>query len=219
MNKGVPQAASIALACAVALVATDSLTRSRIEQNVAQREHEQLAAIAGGKLPSTLPSTTPMWRRGIWELGDGRLILRRSIEGYGGPIELFIAVEQTSVRILGLRVIAHQETPGIADFLSRPDQGWLAGRHGLGVMELETTDGVSGATITSRAVTRALTAALCAAATTLLASVPTLSPATDPPTSLATDPATSLATDPAASLATEPAAAPCATATSRDVRR
>jgi Na+-translocating ferredoxin:NAD+ oxidoreductase RnfG subunit len=61
-----------------------------------------------------------------------------------------------SGRILGIRVTAHQETPGLADFLREPKRGWLAALNGRTGPETAAVDAVAGATITSEAVVRAV---------------------------------------------------------------
>ena len=59
-----------------------------------------------------------------------------------------------------VRITGHQETPGIADFLDRPDAGWLNRLPGRDAAGLRALDTVSGATITSRALKRDLARAL-----------------------------------------------------------
>ena len=69
--------------------------------------------------------------------------VRARAPGYGGAIE-FIAVFRPGESVpLNLIVFRHRETPGIADFLDSPSGGNRA------------LDGVSGATVTSRAVQKA----------------------------------------------------------------
>jgi len=67
-----------------------------------------------------------------------------------------------ALRIRGVRITAHRETPGIADFLDAPEQGWLAtfrGRDANGPMP----DGLTGATVTTRALTLSIAGALTGA--------------------------------------------------------
>lgn len=46
-------------------------------------------------------------------------------DGYGGPIELLVAVSYDG-KILSVRVIAHHETPGMGDAFAQPGSIWLA---------------------------------------------------------------------------------------------
>lgn len=46
-------------------------------------------------------------------------------DGYGGPIELLVAVSYDGT-ILGVRVVAHHETPGMGDAFAQPGSNWLA---------------------------------------------------------------------------------------------
>jgi electron transport complex protein RnfG len=46
-------------------------------------------------------------------------------DGYGGPIELLVAVSYDGT-VLGVRVVAHHETPGMGDAFAQPGSNWLA---------------------------------------------------------------------------------------------
>ena len=97
------------------------------------------------------------WIDGLWQRCDGSLIARARSPGYAGPIELLVALTgDPAQRLSGVRVTRHQETPGIADFLNQPDTGWLAALMDSDMSQLKTTDAVTGATITSKAVLAAL---------------------------------------------------------------
>lgn len=91
-------------------------------------------------------------------------------DGYGGPIRLLLAVDADGV-VLGVRVTAHRETPGLgddieagrSDWITRfrgralgdpPDAGWAVRRDG------GEFDQFAGATVTPRAVVRAVHRAL-----------------------------------------------------------
>lgn len=92
-------------------------------------------------------------------------------DGYGGRIRLLLAVGADD-RLLGVRVVGHKETPGLGDYIDpkkdrRKDQPWIAqfaDATWRGVNTAEWTvrkDGGSfdyraGATISARAVTRAV---------------------------------------------------------------
>ena len=54
-----------------------------------------------------------------------------------------------------MRIEAHQETPGITDFLRDPED-WLVAFEARSKLTVNEVDGMTGATITTRAVTNHL---------------------------------------------------------------
>ena len=58
--------------------------------------------------------------------------------------------------VQGLRVTRHQETPGIADFITQPQRPWLQHLVLLDADEIGRVQALTGATITSRAILRGL---------------------------------------------------------------
>lgn len=95
------------------------------------------------------------------------LVLQTSApDGYAGPIHLLVAVDHDG-RVLGVRVTAHQETPGLGDDIDAGRSDWItrfAGR-ALGAPPAEQWavrkdggrfDQFAGATVTPRAVVRAV---------------------------------------------------------------
>ncbi|HEY5681564.1 MAG TPA: FMN-binding protein [Pseudomonadales bacterium] len=139
----------IAAACAMLLALTDAWTADRIARNARSHELSQITDLAGAAPPA---DTT--WNEDVWDFCSGTKLARSSAAGYGGPIRLVVGVSQG--RILGIRVTAHQETPGLADFLREPKRGWLAALNGRTGPETAAVDAVAGATITSEAVVRAV---------------------------------------------------------------
>jgi electron transport complex protein RnfG len=103
-------------------------------------------------------------------------------DGYAGSIRLLVGIGADG-RLLGVRVLAHKETPGLADALDERKATWIDGFKGrsLGEPALERWrvrkdggdfDQFTGATVTPRAVVRAVLNALTyfdANRTTLLA--------------------------------------------------
>ncbi|MEN3202801.1 MAG: RnfABCDGE type electron transport complex subunit G [Atribacterota bacterium] len=85
------------------------------------------------------------------------IVVKVASTGYGGPIVLLIGVDTEKGTITGIRVLEHQETPGLgsnvaaepflSQFLGKP----LTSPFTIG----EDVQAVSGATISSRAVARA----------------------------------------------------------------
>ena len=91
-------------------------------------------------------------------------------EGYGGNIHLVIGID-TSGALTGVRVTAHRETPGLGDYIVRNKSAWIEQFVGKSLTAPEAKywkvakdggrfDARAGATITPRAVVRAVHGAL-----------------------------------------------------------
>jgi Na+-translocating ferredoxin:NAD+ oxidoreductase RnfG subunit len=147
----------LVIACAALLAATAAVTRDRIEHNRNRQFLDLVQTLLGDTPPEQLT-----WERDVARLCDGRALLRGRAPGYAGAIHWLAAADATgpAPRLSGLRITSHQETPGIADFLDRPERGWLAELQGRDADAIATVDTVTGATITSRALRSALAARL-----------------------------------------------------------
>jgi electron transport complex protein RnfG len=91
-------------------------------------------------------------------------------EGYGGDIHLVVGID-TSGALTGVRVTAHRETPGLGDYIVRNKSAWIEQFVGKSLTVPEAKhwkvakdggrfDARAGATITPRAVVRAVRGAL-----------------------------------------------------------
>ncbi|ROL72432.1 electron transporter RnfG [Pseudomonas chlororaphis] len=98
------------------------------------------------------------------------VLLLSRVTGYGGPIELLIAIDAQG-RLLGSKALKQSETPGLGGRLTEQPNPWLQGFIGRSRAEpgdngwaLKKDSGqfdqIAGATITSRAVINALHDAL-----------------------------------------------------------
>lgn len=94
------------------------------------------------------------------------LILATTPEGYSGNIRLLVALNPEG-QILAVRLIDHHETPGFGDRIAWPRSAWLDQFQGLHASALKERDWnfktlggqfdqVTGATLTPRAVLRAV---------------------------------------------------------------
>jgi electron transport complex protein RnfG len=94
------------------------------------------------------------------------LAYRMTGQGYGGSIILVMGVDTTG-KILGVRVVQHAETPGLGDKIEILKDKWITGFDGLSTDNTPNTnwavkkdggqfDQFSGATITPRAVVKAV---------------------------------------------------------------
>jgi len=162
----------IGLGCAALLAVTADLTADRIQHNRAAQQARAIAWLIG----RTDPPTDQRWDDNRWLLcagvnGDatgteapnpeGLTLVRGTAPGYGGAIHWMLAADTSEGRLLIRRLLitAHQETPGIADFLDDPRHHWLQRLAGRGA-DVATLEGISGATITTRALTRNIGEAL-----------------------------------------------------------
>lgn len=91
-------------------------------------------------------------------------------EGYSGPIRLIVGID-TSGAIKGVRVIKHKETPGLGDKIDLQKSDWILSFEGKSLLNTTTEqwqvqkdggkfDQLTGATITPRAIVRAVHKAL-----------------------------------------------------------
>lgn len=85
-------------------------------------------------------------------------------DGYNGSIKLLIAIRQNG-ELMGVRVVAHQETPGLGDAIDSNKSDWIHAFNGLSLRNPELNawkvkrdgghfDQFTGATITPRAVVK-----------------------------------------------------------------
>ena len=91
---------------------------------------------------------------------------RTVAQGYAGDIDLLLGVD-ASGRLLGVRVLAHAETPGLGDKIEAQKSDWILGFKGHSLTNTSEAewhvkkdggrfDQFSGATITPRGVVRAV---------------------------------------------------------------
>lgn len=87
-------------------------------------------------------------------------------DGYNGNIYLLIAIRYNG-RLAGVRVVSHNETPGLGDAIDLSHSDWILSFTGKSLQNLKTTDWAvkrdggsfdqfTGATITPRAVVKAV---------------------------------------------------------------
>lgn len=149
---------AMVLGCGTVIAFTAALTEARIEENRARRVLDTLTELTG----SPALATDVSWRDDVAFLCPDQALIRGAAPGYGGDIHWLGSADVSggTPRLKVIRITAHQETPGIADFLNRPRQGWLGSLAGRGAAGIAQVDAVSGATITSRSLRRSLTSAL-----------------------------------------------------------
>lgn len=88
-------------------------------------------------------------------------------DGYNAPIHLLVGISVTTGRVTGVRAIEHRETPGLGDQVDVAKSDWILQFAGRGLSDPEITgwavtvdegefDSITGATVTARAVVRAV---------------------------------------------------------------
>jgi len=151
----------VAAFCALVLSITHLTTAGQIADN--QRAHDQRALrdLLGGTLPdATLLAETWQDDQMIW-CSQRIVAARLKADGYAGPIELLLAWHSDRKEIIGVSVVRHLDTPGIADFLNNHQQGsWLDEFRTSTADTVGRIDAVTGATISSNAVRQAVAQAL-----------------------------------------------------------
>lgn len=119
-------------------------------------------------LLGTGPSTVYRARKGGHTVAAA--LTAAAADGYGGVIRLLVAVRSDG-RLAGVRVISHKETPGLGDPIDVEKSDWILGFTGRSLQnpvegrwavkkDGGDFDQFTGATITPRAVVRAVRAVL-----------------------------------------------------------
>lgn len=187
---GVARRAALGLAlCVIVSVlllgAVRALTAERVAAARAARLAERLAAVLPERPFDAPPGAAPLAIEAAALGGEGPRPLYRARrdgeviavafpvtapDGYVGPIELLVGVRADG-EIVAVRVIEHRETPGLGDRIERRRSDWIETFDGISFAATAAEDwylrraggrfdALSGATITSRAVARAVHRAL-----------------------------------------------------------
>jgi electron transport complex protein RnfG len=104
--------------------------------------------------------------------GEPSAVVLESVapDGYSGRIALILAVRANG-ELAGVRVVAHKETPGLGDYIELPKNPWIKGFDGKSRAVYKDADWkvkkdggqfdyMAGATITPRAIVKAVNKAL-----------------------------------------------------------
>jgi electron transport complex protein RnfG len=165
-----------AMVAAAMLVMGDIATRDAIQQ----RQAEDLLASLAQVIPRELHDNDLLADTLTLQTPDGEVIVYRALEGltvsgvafetvgqgYGGAIRVLLGVDKDG-RILGARVLAHTETPGLGDKIEVDRDDWILDFDGKSLGEPPPErwavkkdggdfDQFSGATITPRAVVKSV---------------------------------------------------------------
>ena len=180
-------ALAVAAVLAVGLVAlVHDRASPQIEASRRAAQLQRLTVILGDiaydndPLSDTLPvrdleflgTTEPLLAHRVRRNGEPVAVLLPAVapDGYNGALRLLVAIDAQG-RLIGVRVLEHRETPGLGDFVEERRSDWIRQFDGrsLGAPPASrwqvnkdggAFDQYTGATITSRAVTRAARNAL-----------------------------------------------------------
>jgi electron transport complex protein RnfG len=178
---------AVAAAVAVGLVAlVHDRARPQIEASQRAQRLEQLTAVLGSieydndplvdtllvRDPELLGTSEPLLAHRVRRGGQPVALLLNVVapDGYSGAIQLLVAIDAEG-RLLGVRVLQHRETPGLGDFIEARRSDWIHGFEGRSLGDPPAArwqvrkdggdfDQFTGATVTPRAVVRAVRNAL-----------------------------------------------------------
>lgn len=154
----------ICLAATLVLAATYQLTKPKIDQMLKREEDAALKVI--------MPDADSFAARSADDIEyfeatkDGAPVgycIRTTTNGYNGFIRIIVGIDPSGV-IKGVRILEHQETPGLGARINEVKPGekdpWFlrqfAGKHGRTVEVKKNVDAITGATVTSAAVADAI---------------------------------------------------------------
>ncbi|MBQ7321677.1 MAG: FMN-binding protein [Clostridia bacterium] len=153
---------SALIAGVVSLV--NQLTYEKIEENLEADRRASITAIFGSEQLSYEPmSELPEEVTGVYTVSEGDRALGYCVNlltgGFGGDIDLMVGVGEDG-RIIGVSIVSMSETPGLGTKVGAAS--YLAGYIGKsGELTLgREVDGVSGATVSSKAVLAGVNTAL-----------------------------------------------------------
>lgn len=176
----------VAIAAAIGLSLLDRITAARIERNaqewilerlnalVPQTMHDNdlLTDIVIARSPDLLGTARPItiYRARKEDRPTAAILHTIAPDGYRGPIEMLVAIAVDGT-LIGVQVVRHRETPGLGDAFENRNADWLPKFAGLSLADPPQQrwavrpdggefDAFTGATITPRAIVKAVRRAL-----------------------------------------------------------
>ena len=150
----------ISAVCAGVLAYIDSITREPIKATAAANEQKAIRAV----MPEGVDAIEPNGAAFVGKGADGKIVgyaaKGSDAGGYGGDIVLMVGFRADKKTVVCYKVLSATETPGLGMKLSTPEfAGQFRGKNGS--MLFVKKDGgdieaITSATITSRAVCRAI---------------------------------------------------------------
>ena len=168
--------------CAALVAATFRITEPRIAANEQAYLEERLRPVLEGldydgalsdstitiPAPHDLPGNEPATVYRIFEDGEplAALFVVSARDGYAGPIKLLIGIDRAGT-LTRVRALEHRETPGMGDAIEASKSDWIEQFSRRSLSDPETDlwlivpdggefDHITGASITSRSVVKAI---------------------------------------------------------------
>ncbi len=176
----------VAIAAAIGLSLLDRATEARIERNAQEwilerlnelvpttmRDNDPLTDVVFARSPDLLGVARPIPIYRMRKGGQPIAVVLHTIapDGYRGPIELLVAIDMQG-QLIGVQVVRHDETPGLGDAFENRNADWLPKFRGRSLLDPPQQrwavradggefDAFTGATITPRAIVKAVRRAL-----------------------------------------------------------
>jgi len=163
----------ITLVCALLLGLTNGVTADKIEQNNIDKRNAAMSEIMSGAEFEDLNTTVPAPDKDTPEItgvykatrdgADAGYCVEVKPKGFGGVLTLIVGINADGT-VAGAKVTSHAETPGLG--AKSQDAEWIAqygGQAANGSLAVTkdggTINAITGATITSRAVTKGVNTA------------------------------------------------------------
>lgn len=167
MKRMLPTLAKVLLICVVSaalVLAAHLLTKGRIAANAESATRDAIVSIFGSEsIEYKVREDSPASVSAIYEVYEEGALIGHAVlvspQGFGGPISLMVGSEGEG-RVVGALVMSHSETPRYG--AKACEEGFLSQFSGMSeAPELgKNVDAVSGATISSEAVTSGVNTAL-----------------------------------------------------------
>ena len=141
------------------------LTADTIAEHTAEAARSAMTQVLAADNYTELPVSDAQAATGVtaaWSAGDAGTVVRLTTNGFGGAIDLMVGVDNEN-KVTGVAIISHSETASLGANCTREDfRAQFAGKTGELAVSKDggDIDALTGATVTSRAVTRAVNAAL-----------------------------------------------------------
>lgn len=160
---------AICAVCALLLGLTNMATKDRIAQVAAEKKEAAMSAVLpAGSYEQVAYTGTDTTILEAYKAGSAGYVLQVAPSGsFGGGLKIMVGVN-SDMTVSGVEIVESSETSGLGANAKKPD--WRAQFTGKSGEVKVTKDGgeidaLTGATITSRAVSAGVTSALAAAAT------------------------------------------------------
>lgn len=144
------------------LAFVNELTAGRIDELTRQKAEQAMREVLPAQDYTPLDAALPQGVTAAYRAGDAGYVVRVAPNGFGGAIDLMVGVKADGT-VNGVAVIAHSETASLGANCTREEfRAQYAGGAGPFAVGQDggTIEALTGATVTSRAVTDGVNAAL-----------------------------------------------------------